>query len=170
MAAGSNRKSLVETKRADTRCWWHSCYVCVICDTVRGWIPTIKRFTGEWFHALNSVLVGSLTTISRIIFLIHFFLDCVSHGLQRHFLTFSPSSLWSSTLRTIWSIAKVFRSLHCVVHCGLESFNAPANLRVLLASAVESNDGFTLHHFSVIWSYIFAIKQHSLNNKGCHTP
>ena len=35
------RKSEIEPKSADTRCWWYASFFCVIYDTVRGYMPTI---------------------------------------------------------------------------------------------------------------------------------
>ena len=45
-ACGLNRKSKFETKRAATRCWRHTSFLCVIYDTVRGYISTILIFMG----------------------------------------------------------------------------------------------------------------------------
>ena len=61
MAAGSNRKSKLETERADTKLLWQATFVCVIYDTVRGYISTIKHLMGRGALSLRGSVVHRAT-------------------------------------------------------------------------------------------------------------
>ena len=53
VAAGSNRKSKIDTKSGLTKFWRRASFVCIIYDIVRGYISTMKHIIGEVLRALG---------------------------------------------------------------------------------------------------------------------